>query len=704
MLVLFTVEAVTAYQRATNTLHTSVERETERSAQSMGREVSGWFDTRRVVIDLTNSAIGAQNSSAGILAVLQRAGGMFLNDYYVSQSDGSLTAARALNPLPPGYEGRGRPWYREAVAQRAPILTAPYIDASTGGMVVTLAIPLGNNYGKLLGVTAADLSMDGLSTMLSKLDLHGRGYVFLVDRRGRVLAHPDPRQVGRTLTQMFDGSPPALSREIHDASEGGKARLVRFEPITGLPASVNWYVGVSMDRARVYSEANAGRGRAALYTALLMIGGLGLLWLLLTRLILGPLHRLTLGIGRITEGALDTPVEHGTRADEIGAIARAVEAFRASSMRVRELTKEEAQRQAGDDNARRQMMAELQLSFGEVVERAVAGDFGARVQESFAAPELNTLAQAINMLIDTIDRGLGETGEVLAALARTDLTTRITGAYAGAFAKLKIDTNAVADRFEEVIGELRETSMLLRAGTAELAGSAKDLSDRTRQQAVAVEGTSVAVRQLTETVAENASRADAASKRAGEASRCVEGGEEAMRDTIGAMERIRFSSEKITHFVTAIDEIATQTALLALNASIEAARAGDSGRGFAVVANEVKTLAGHATHAAQEAKVLIAHATRDVEQGSATVEDFAAKLREMLSAIHENSTLLDAIARESRQQAGSVTAIDVAVRATEALMSGNAELVRELNIATRQTEARASQLDRTVELFAIKAG
>ena len=80
---------------------------------------------------------------------------------------------------------------------------------------------------------------------------------------------------------------------------------------------------------------------------------------------------------------------------------------------------------------------------------------------------------------ETVNRGLTETGEVLSALAQTDLSHRVEGNYQGAFLKLKEDTNAVADKLGEVIGQLRQTSGTLKTATGEILEGANDLNERT---------------------------------------------------------------------------------------------------------------------------------------------------------------------------------------------------------------------------------
>src|SRR5690606_21971598 len=115
---------------------------------------------------------------------------------------------------------------------------------------------------------------------------------------------------------------------------------------------------------------------------------------------------------------------------------------------------------------------------------------------SFPDAELNSLASSINNLVDTVDRGLGETGTVLAALAKTDLTKRMEGHYEGAFAQLRDDINEVADTLARVVRGLRGTSRTLKSATSELLSGASDLSDRTAKQSATIEETSAAIRQL----------------------------------------------------------------------------------------------------------------------------------------------------------------------------------------------------------------
>ncbi|RZA13497.1 MAG: methyl-accepting chemotaxis protein, partial [Proteobacteria bacterium] len=302
----------------------------------------------------------------------------------------------------------------------------------------------------------------------------------------------------------------------------------------------------------------------------------------------------------------------------------------------------------------------------------------------------------------TVGESLGETGRVLSSLARTNLTQRVEGQHRGAFAKLRDDTNAVADRLTDIVGQLRKTSRGLRSATGEILAGANDLSERTTKQAATIEQTSATMEQLAGTVMQSAKQAQAASSKSQEVSRTAEEGGVVMTQATGAMERITSSSAKISNIIGLIDDIAFQTNLLALNASVEAARAGDAGKGFAVVAVEVRRLAQSAASASSDVKVLIEQSATEVAGGSKLVAEAAGKLNAILEGIRENSLVMEGIARESKEQASSIDEVNVAVRLMDEMTQHNAGLVEETNAAIEQTEGQASELDRIVDIFVLE--
>jgi methyl-accepting chemotaxis protein len=431
--------------------------------------------------------------------------------------------------------------------------------------------------------------------------------------------------------------------------------------------------------------------------ALLVLVGSALFSL---RSVARPIRSMTDSMHKLSAGDIEAEIPFQDRKDEVGKIAGAVQIFKDGLIRAASLEaeKEATTRRA---SAGAMAMAELQGKIAEVVTAGVAGDLSKRIDAQFDDGELTSLADGVNRLMDTMDRGVTETGSVLAAMAQTDLTHRVTGAYQGAFARLKNDTNAVADKLSEIVGQLKETSRGLKTATGEILSGANDLSERTTKQAATIEETSAAMEQLASTVLQNADRAKEASSVSGNVTRTAEEGGKVMGEATTAMERITQSSAKISNIIGLIDDIAFQTNLLALNASVEAARAGEAGKGFAVVAVEVHRLAQSAAEASAEVKVLIEQSGAEVNTGSKLVADAAARLQSMLEAARSSNELMDGIARESREQASSIEEVSTAIRQLDEMTQHNAALVEETNAAIEQTEAQANDLDRIVDVFTL---
>ncbi|WP_421761305.1 methyl-accepting chemotaxis protein [Devosia sp.] len=419
-----------------------------------------------------------------------------------------------------------------------------------------------------------------------------------------------------------------------------------------------------------------------------------------SRSIAKPIRLITARMSTLARNELQADIPYVGRPDEIGDMAAAVQVFKENAIQVEELNAAEAVR-TGQTRERAAAMAALVKELGEVVDAAVEGDFSRRIGVTLKDADLMGVAKSVNSLVETVDRGLGETGDVLAALARTDLTKQVQGDYRGAFAKLKTDTNAVVDNLTQVVGQLRSTSGGLKTATGEILAGANDLAERTTKQAAAIEETSAAMEQLASTVVDNAKRAEQASSKARSVSTTAEETGEVMTKSNTAMERISSSSAKISNIIGLIDDIAFQTNLLALNASVEAARAGDAGKGFAVVAVEVRRLAQSAASASSEVKALIEQSAGEVSSGSKLVSEATQKLVSMLEDIRESASLTQGISDATREQSSAISEVTTAIRQMDEMTQHNAALVEETNAAIEQTESQANELDRIVEVFVV---
>ncbi|MET3900470.1 methyl-accepting chemotaxis protein [Devosia sp. UYZn731] len=519
--------------------------------------------------------------------------------------------------------------------------------------------------------------------------------VSLVDLANTRMEQAKPRVA--SLMSLFDKQDlPALTEftktTLGDAMESIASEFDQLAEIQAALASEDFHTEQSMS-----SQAFLVMSIIALISGLVMAFALYVIIVGVLR----PLHEMEVSMRRLADGDYGGAIPYTGRNDEIGKMAAAVAVFRQNGIRVTEMTDAEAADRQHNQAERAAMMRQLKADFGQVVDAAIAGDFSKRVDTGSADAELNVLAQSVNSLVANVDRGVTETGVVLNALAHTDLTKRVTGEYDGAFAQLKADANAVAERLSSVVSQLRHTSRNLRTATGEILAGANDLSERSIKQAEAIEHTGASMGQLLATVAENSARADQANGNANSVTIAAEQGGEIMQEARLAMERISGSSSKISGIIGLIDDIAFQTNLLALNASVEAARAGDAGKGFAVVAVEVRRLAQSAATASADIKALIELSAAEVQNGSQLVSRASSHLSVMLEGVRANEALIEAIAGASKTQKVAITDMSAAIRQMDEMTQHNVALVEQTNAAIEQTEKQATELDEIVDVFVV---
>ena len=400
---------------------------------------------------------------------------------------------------------------------------------------------------------------------------------------------------------------------------------------------------VSSQSAQIYTSA-----RAILIASI--IGGLCAALALLLMLMINiarPLALMSVAVGRLISGDRHVKLPGIRRSDEIGALARALDQFKA----------------------------------------LVAAD-----AERAAAQEAHAFQAQVT--IDAIGGGL-------AALAAGDLGHRVPETGNGALSKLHVDYNTAVAELSSVIAKIVEGCTTIQTGTMEISAATKDLAMRSEHQASSLAETARTLGEFTGTVRITADNARQTSGRLGIARSTAVTVEDTARKAIEAMRSIEGSSREMSDIVAVIDGIAFQTNLLALNAGVEAARAGDSGRGFAVVANEVRALAQRSAEAAKDIKKLISTSTEQIGGGVSLVESSGDALRQIVGEVSAVSDLVSQIAEAAEKQATGIAEIADMVSSMDRFTQANAAMVEQTSAGTRNLSEETVRLMARLRRFRV---
>ncbi len=573
--------------------------------------IANWLSGRLVLLESLAQTVARDNSTEQVEALVRQPSLSSTFAFsYLGRADGEFLVHPRFE-LPPGYDPRQRPWYKDAVAAGRTTLTEPYEDAATNELIITVATPAQAG-GQTLGVIGGDLSLKVLVDIINSLDFNGMGHAFLVSADGKILVHPDKTKVNKTLSELYPQNTPSLTSRYAEASLDGNERILAFSPVQGLP-SVKWYVGISVDRDKAFASLASFRTSAFVATAVAVLFIIALLGMLI-RVLMRPLTDMGRAMANIAEGEGD-------------------------------LT--------------RRLAVQSNDEFGQ-------------------------LAGAFNRFVERIHGSIRE-------------------------------VSSATQQVHEVV------NLVLAASNSSMANSGEQAS-RTNSVAAAINELGAAAQEIARNAADASQQASGASGEADDGRQVVERNIAAMRelsakisDSCRQIETLNAKTVDIGHILEVIKGISEQTNLLALNAAIEAARAGEAGRGFAVVADEVRSLAHRTQSSAQEIQQMIEQLQVDARQSVTTMTEsqrqsessvsIADQAGERLVAVTRSIGEIDAmnqsVATATEEQTAVIESLNMDIIEINTLNQQGVENLEATLRACGDLERQAGRLKQLVDSFRI---
>lgn len=332
------------------------------------------------------------------------------------------------------------------------------------------------------------------------------------------------------------------------------------------------------------------------------------------------------------------------------------------------------------------------------------GDLDSEFPTNSHDDEISLMTEEAKSMAATLNLIITDLSEIMSEMAKGNFNvdTENGEKYVGKFVELRDSVRMMNDKVNDTLHSVEEASKSVTAGSENLAQSAQELAEGATEQAGAVEELQATITTISENVAETAKALMDSSNKAQEYAEKADESKASMKSLMDAMERISETSLKISSIIADIENIASQTNLLSLNAAIEAARAGEAGKGFAVVAEQIRVLADQSAQSAVDTKALIEGALNEIEEGNNAVKSAADSMGIIVDGINEIAVVTKEISETSNTQVATMKEAEAGIDQISEVVQSNSAASEECSATSEELSAQAEQMNQLVDSFVLK--